>query len=140
MKILVAHDGSAQSGRALDQAATLAGKFGGAITVLNVVPDLCLSSEEIGPSACEAVTGSLQKDAAASMRKVTQALEAKGIQAEVIIKDGHPADQILDTAEEIGADLIVIGSTGKHGAKRFLMGSVSGKVAAHAGRNVFIVK
>ena len=74
------------------------------------------------------------------MRKVTARLAAKGIAAELVVKDGRPADAILDAADEVDADLIVIGSTGKHGALRMLMGSVSSRVAEYSTRSVLIVK
>lgn len=140
MKILVAHDGSAKADKALDTAADIAGKFGASVVVVNVVPDLCLSSEEIGEESCELVSRSLSDEAGGAMRKVTARLAGKGVQAELLVKEGRPADVILDVADAIDADLIVIGSTGKHGAMRMLMGSVSSRVAEYAARNVLIVK
>ena len=140
MKILVAHDGSPKADKALETAAGIAEKCGGSLVVVSVVPDLCLSSEEIGEEGCALVSRSLSDEAGGAMRKVTARLAAKGIAAELVVKDGRPADAILDAADEVDADLIVIGSTGKHGALRMLMGSVSSRVAEYSTRNVFIVK
>ena len=140
MKILVAHDGSPKADQALDAAADIAGKFGGSVVIVNVVPDLCLSSEEIGPEGCALVTRSLSDEADGAMRKVKARLAEKGLVAELVIKDGRPADAILDAADEADVDLIVIGSTGKHGALRMLMGSVSSRVAEYSTRSVLIVK
>ena len=140
MKILVAHDGSEKADKALDVAAGIAGKSGGTLIIVNVVPDLCLSSEEIGAEGCALVSRSLSDEAGGAMRKVTARLAEQGIPAELVIKDGRPADGILDAADEVGADLIVIGSTGKHGALRMLMGSVSSRVAEYSTRSVLIVK
>ncbi len=53
--------------------------------------------------------------------------------------DDHPADAILDTAEKIGADLIVVGSRGLGRAARLVRGSVSTRVATHARTSVLIV-
>lgn len=52
---------------------------------------------------------------------------------------GDPASAILDLAEEVDADLIVVGSRGLGRTLRFLHGSVSSKVMQHADRNVLIV-
>lgn len=54
--------------------------------------------------------------------------------------EGTPAQVILDTADEWKADLIIVGSHGRTGFKRFLMGSVAQKVASHAPCSVNIIK
>jgi nucleotide-binding universal stress UspA family protein len=54
--------------------------------------------------------------------------------------EGNPAEEILKFAEEVRADLIAMGSHGKTGALRFLMGSVSRKVLDHAKCPVLIVR
>jgi len=138
MKILVAHDGSAQADKALQKASELAEKMGAEITITTVAPDLCLT--EVSDSECKLITESLFSEAESSMKKVAEELTAKGIKAEIVIKDGHPAEQILDTAREIGADLIVVGSHGRHGAKKFFLGSVSSKIVEHATCHVLVIK
>lgn len=55
-------------------------------------------------------------------------------------REGDPADAILDVAEEIGADLIIVGNKGMTGAKRFLLGSVPNKVSHHAPCSVMIIQ
>ena len=55
-------------------------------------------------------------------------------------REGDPADAILDVAEELGADLIVVGNKGMTGAKRFLLGSVPNQVSHHAPCAVMIVR
>lgn len=138
MKILVAHDGSAHAGKALQKASEIAEKMGAEITITTVAPDLCLT--EVSDSECKLITESLFSEAENSMKKVTAELAAKGIKAEIVIKDGHPAEKILDTAKEIGADLIVVGSHGRHGAKKFFLGSVSSKIVEHATCHVLVIK
>lgn len=54
--------------------------------------------------------------------------------------EGHPADSILRVAEEVGADLIVVGARGLGAVDRFLRGSVSTKVAHHSPCDVLIVE
>lgn len=54
--------------------------------------------------------------------------------------DGDPADGILTVAEQVGADLIVVGARGLGAIERFVRGSVSTKVAHHAPCDVLIVE
>ncbi len=56
-----------------------------------------------------------------------------------IIREGHPADEILKTAEEEGVDMIVIGARGKRVSHLF-MGSVSREVANRADVTVLVIK
>jgi nucleotide-binding universal stress UspA family protein len=56
------------------------------------------------------------------------------------IVEGSPKHVILDEAERWGADLIVVGSHGRRGLQRFLLGSVSQAVALHAKSSVEIVR
>ncbi len=67
-------------------------------------------------------------------------MRGAGIRAVTHAREGDPADAILDVAEELGADLIVVGNKGMTGAKRFLLGSVPNKVSHHAPCSVLIVR
>ncbi len=55
-------------------------------------------------------------------------------------REGEPADAILDVAEDVKADLIIVGNKGMTGAKRFLLGSVPNKVSHHAPCSVMIIQ
>ena len=57
-----------------------------------------------------------------------------------MVKAGHPAEQIIDTAKEEDAAMILIGSRGQRAGARLIMGSVSREVANEADRPVLIVK
>ena len=59
---------------------------------------------------------------------------------ETMVKGGHPAEQIVETAKEEDVSMILIGSQGKRAGSRMLMGSVSREVANSADRPVLIVK
>lgn len=139
MKILVAHDGSNQADKALEEASRIALVMAAQITIVTVAPDLCLS-DEVSASDCTLITKSLLSEAENLMKKVTDGLVTKGIKADVVVKDGHPAEMIIETAKEVGADLVVIGSHGRHGAERFFLGSVSLKVVEHAPCHVLVIK
>jgi nucleotide-binding universal stress UspA family protein len=140
MKVLLAHDGSQPSDKALDTAVELCGKFGAQLVLLTVVPELCLLTEEISPSDCELVSNVMLADGRASAQRAGALAEAKGIKPETLIREGRPAETIVEAANELDAAFIVVGSTGKHGASKAFWGSVSAKVAEYAQRTVVIVK
>jgi nucleotide-binding universal stress UspA family protein len=63
-----------------------------------------------------------------------------GFTVEKHAREGDPAHVILDVATENQADLIVIGAHGSAGARRFMLGSVAGKLAHHSSRSLLIVR
>ncbi|MDQ3941315.1 MAG: universal stress protein [Actinomycetota bacterium] len=60
--------------------------------------------------------------------------------AQTIAVPGNPAEVLISETERLGADLLVVGSVGMSGARRFLLGSVPNKVSHHAGTDLLIVK
>jgi nucleotide-binding universal stress UspA family protein len=60
--------------------------------------------------------------------------------AEVVVQSGSPADVLLNVTESKGAELLVTGSVGMSGAKRFKLGNVPNKLSHHADRDMLIVK
>ncbi len=54
----------------------------------------------------------------------------EGVQ--IVVRFGHPGEEVVDYAEETGADLIIVPSHGYHGMKRFVMGSAAEKIIRHA--------
>ncbi len=67
------------------------------------------------------------------------ALRAAGRQAETELREGDPADQIIEVAHHEAGDLIVIGTRGYTGVTRLVMGSVAHRVLTHAHASVLIV-
>jgi nucleotide-binding universal stress UspA family protein len=63
-----------------------------------------------------------------------------GFTVEKHAREGDPAHVIIDVATENRADLIVIGAHGSGGLRRFMLGSVAGKLAHHAPRSLLIVR
>jgi nucleotide-binding universal stress UspA family protein len=102
------------------------------------------------PGAKVATGGSVATEAAhwvanpdfkvdAVLEKAAGIARAGGAEAEVHAPRGNPAEALIDVAEQCGADLIVVGSRGMTGTRRFL-GSVPDKVSHHAGCSVMIVQ
>ena len=63
-----------------------------------------------------------------------------GIEVESLVSEGEPPEVISETAREKGVDLIAMGTHGRRGIKRFIMGSVTSGVIGHASCDVLVVK
>ncbi len=136
-KILIAHDGSKSSDTALRKGLEIAERFDSAVTVMTVIPSLYLT--ELMEMDRERILGTLAEDAEKMMAKI-KAGPKKIKSLKTVIKQGSPADEILSAAERMKADMIVTGSHGRHGAQKFLLGSVSSKIIDHAVCSVLVVK
>jgi nucleotide-binding universal stress UspA family protein len=66
--------------------------------------------------------------------------EKAGVKVETVLAQGHPGSEIIAFAENNNIDLIVMGTPGRGGIDRILMGSVAGDVVRHAKARVMIVK
>jgi len=136
-KILIAHDGSKSSEKALKQAFEIADRFSSSVTVISVVPELYLT--ELMEMDRLRILETLTEEAQKIMDKIkSKAVGSKPVKT--IVAQGNPAEEILETAKKIKADLIVTGSHGRHGAQKFLLGSVSSKIIDHAPCTVLVVK
>ena len=136
-KILMAHDGSKSSEKALKKALQVAEIFGSSLTVLSVIPELYLT--ELMALDRARILDTMTKETREMMEKIKA--KSKHLKSlKTVIRQGDPADEILKTAEKIKADVIITGSHGRHGAQRFLLGSVSSKIVDHAECDVLVVK
>ena len=82
----------------------------------------------------------LDKKANAIMDYYRKSLQEKGVTGiKTVIREGYPADEILETAKEEGVEMIIIGSRGKR-VSHFLLGSVSREVASRAEISVLIAR
>lgn len=138
MRILVAHDGSEQADKALNRAVDLALLSKGSLFIISVVPDLCIM--EMSDDECKKMYTIMTDESEKRLDKLKQNMSEKGLEIVTKVQFGSPVESILNMANETKADMIVIGSHGRHGAKKFLMGSVSSKVADHAACEVLVVK
>jgi nucleotide-binding universal stress UspA family protein len=137
--IVVGTDGSDTADLALARAAELARLAGAALHVVSAYEP---RPARVGgaPPAAEAAEWSVGPDfkvEAVLDRAVAQVRNA-GVEVEVHPAKGDPGDAIIASAEQHGADLIVLGSKGMQGARRML-GSVPNKVSHRAPCDVLIV-
>ncbi|MCX8070800.1 MAG: universal stress protein, partial [Thermodesulfovibrionales bacterium] len=110
-KILVAHDGSKSSDKALKKAVELAVSFHSSLTVLSVIPELYLT--EITEADKQKILNSLSKETTEAMEKIRKSLSGKSIEVKTLVRQGDPAEKILETAQKMKADVIVLGSHGR---------------------------
>jgi len=81
-----------------------------------------------------------EKHHLAELKKIARELEKEGCQVKTIVKEGHPAQEIIKVAAEEKADVIVIGSHGKSNLRGMLLGSVSESVVHKSPVPVLVVK
>jgi len=135
-KILVGFDGSEFSRAALLEAANRIKRRGGKVILLNAV---YFDEEEFGnkPEQLEKRMESGKKICSGAKEMVRKEF---GIDIESIVSEGEPPEVIARTAQEMNADLIAMGTHGRRGIKRFIMGSVTSGVIGHAPCDVLVVK
>ena len=136
MKILIGVDDSSFSRVAVEEVARRLWAPGTAVKILSVV------ESPYDPDGREARAENPYKIARAAIDGATELLRLSGNSFEITedIAEGSPKRVILDEAEAWGADLIVVGSHGRRGLDRFVLGSVSQAVALHAHCSVEIVR
>lgn len=142
MKILVATDGSKSALQAVKYAAKLVGLLqSGAhsISLVNVHDDTGLRHTKafVGRAA---VADYLREVAEKDLKPARKLLEAANIQHDMVLRNGHAAQEIIDCARKGKFDLIVMGSKGRGGVADLLMGSVATRVLAAAEPPVLLVK
>ena len=142
-RIVVGTDGSETAAEAVRQATELA-KVAGAkldlVSAFEPIPQQRLKEEaqEIPGDVAHGIGA--REDVNVTLETAAGRAKQDGVEAQTHPREGDPADAILDVAEEIGADLIVVGNKGMTGAKRFLLGSVPNKVSHHAPCSVMIIR
>jgi nucleotide-binding universal stress UspA family protein len=137
-KILVAHDGSKLSDKALKKAVEMALVLNSSLTVLSVIPELYLT--ELSDLDRQRIMNALTEETKTAMEKVRISLSGKASESKTIVRQGPAAEKILETAQKMKIELLVVGSHGRHGAKKFLLGSVSSKIVDYATCPVLVVK
>jgi nucleotide-binding universal stress UspA family protein len=138
--VLVAVDGSEPSTKGLDEAVRLVKAHGGKLKILHIVDDLSVAAS--GYYTEDAV-----QHAQAKGRKVVNAAaaaaRAAGVAAEVDLVEcvgGRTAELIVDAAKESGASLIVLGTHGRRGVARWVLGSDAEEVVRSACVPVLLVR
>ena len=136
-KILVPTDGSEFAKKAQLQAIYLAKATGAEIIALSVSENHFINGISLNDEVEQ--LNELLKDRCEKDLKQFEEMNDEEVKISPVIREGSPAKSILDVASEEDVDLIVIGSSGKSGFDRFILGSVSEKVVHTAKCPVLIV-
>jgi nucleotide-binding universal stress UspA family protein len=130
--ILVPVDFSKGSNRAVEQAEQLAAALGAQIELFHAyqLPVFALpdSTVTVSPTYVADLTDKAQRE----LEKHRDALAQRGVAASVKLLEGNPADAIVERAEAIHASMIVLGTHGRSGFRRFLLGSTAERVVRTA--------
>lgn len=129
--ILVAIDESPQSAAALDLALELGKTLKSRITLVHALDPAAIAStaDDAGAaSVMEIELDELQSAGKELLEATSQRVRDAGLEVESIVRDGIPAQTILDTATRANCDLIVMGTHGRHGIERFFIGSCAEQV------------
>lgn len=142
--ILLATDGSAASDHAAALAVGLARTHGCKLTALYAVdPYPYLGIGEVNPMGFQAYMATAQEHAASAHAKVAALCNEGGAPVELqarMLEEVAVASGIVQTALSEGADLIVVGSHGRTGIARLMLGSVAAKVVAESSVPVLVAR
>lgn len=134
-RVLIATDGSKYSKSASERAIDFASAYGGELKVLSVVdvpPEFYGEAPQVVDDLIERARGYTEE--------VKRQAEAAGIRTETFVREDETYQAIVDLAKEQKINTIVMGSHGRTGLKRLLMGSVTEKVIGHAPCPVLVVR
>ena len=138
-KILVPLDGSPLSEAALDDASAIAKAFGAELTLLEVLPpdggSLALGGKEVPIDEKE----EMRRASALAYLDGLRARVPASVSMRLESRVGDPPSAIVERAHEGGFDLIVMGTHGRSGFKRWVLGSVADHVVRHAEVAVLLV-
>ena len=137
--IVVGTDGSDTAAIAVNQALELAELGGATLHIVHAYHQVNPVGAALSAIDTDAVSNALAEQAAAVCAAPAAAAARAGVQFEVHAVAGDPSDALITIAEQVHADLLVVGNRGMTGVKRFVLGSVPNKISHHAQCSVLIV-
>lgn len=135
--ILLATDGSEDSAAATDHAMNLATASGATVHAVSVVETRTAYDNAIVDP--DEVRENLRADAREALAAVERAAADAGVDCETTVDEGPPPDRLLAHVEETGADVVVLGATGRSGFKRLVLGSTTEKLLSESPVPVVVV-
>lgn len=139
IEMMIAVDGSASSLEAVRRGLELVGQgLQAQITLVNVQEEASLL--QLATRDPDAIANAAVEAGVHLMAPAVAMLSAAGVVCSQEVALGEPATVLVDMAEQLGADLLVIGAQGMSGLERALMGSVSQAVLRRYSQPVLVVK
>lgn len=140
-RILVPIDFSEHARQALAHAKELALLYGAELQILHVFEEVIHPAFYVsGRTSIFEFMPQLQREATKQIQELLDEVVGNQYPAEIYLKEGHPAQEIVNFVSEHGTDLIVIATHGLTGIEHFLLGSVTEKVVRMAPCPVLTVK
>ncbi len=138
-KILIPTDGSEHSIRAAEYGISIAKVHDAQIMVVYVVDEVVTDQFAKGAER-EAVEAELKNDGQRFIHYALGLAEKEGVKGTSMLVRGRPFEQIVNIAKGLNIDLIVMGTYGRRGADRILLGSVAERVIEYSPCPVLVVK
>lgn len=143
MNIILGVDGSPCSTVAVEFVKHMTWPAGTRVEVVRAIPPVNVVVPEVHPvrsSSLDVVWRNLLVEGHKYVEDVSCELLGRGLTIDSTVIEDDPRDALLDAARKSGADLLVVGSHGRSGLAKLLMGSVSAHVVAHAPCSVLVVR
>jgi len=131
-KVLLPVENGVLSKKTCAIAGGIAEAFGSKIIILHVIDEGNLNRKDIVSEEYEMLKKNLEERGKKAIRYAEKMLKGKNLESKSIIKLGIPHEEIIKTAKDEKADLIIIGSHGRHGLRKILKGSVTEKTVDSA--------
>jgi nucleotide-binding universal stress UspA family protein len=140
-RILHATDFSPASRHAFDVALAMAKSLNARLTVAYVLaPVVTVPDQYIDAATLDRLDRQAREWSTAHLDRLAARAKKAGVKATVVLRDGDPADQIVRTCRATNSDLIVVGTHGRRGLQKFLLGSVAERVVSTAPSPVLTVR
>lgn len=138
-RILIPTDGSDYSVHAAEYGVSIAKILSVPITVVYVIDHVVIDQFAKGVERAN-IEQELRHDGKKYVDYVTDLAEKAGVEASSVIVKGNPFEQIVELAKKLDTDLIVMGTYGRRGAERILIGSVAQRVIEYSPCPVLVIK
>lgn len=133
--VLLATDLTPASDEATDRAIELSARLGARLLIVNV-----MDTRRLAGGGSHDRVDQARAEREAILLDIVRNARTKGASAEFLIWTGDPGNSLVAAAEAEHADLLVVGTRGRSGAERMLLGSVSDHLVHHAGCPVLVVR
>lgn len=140
-KIMIATDDSESARKAVNKAINLAKLSNAkvyAVYVISHKEDHIAYPKDVGWD--RAIHDFFREEAKQAIAYAEEAGKNSGVNIEPVVLEGSPANELVDFAERNDIDLIVMGTLGKTGIEKFLLGSVAENVTRHSKKPVLVVR
>jgi nucleotide-binding universal stress UspA family protein len=138
-RILVPTDGSPETERAVEHAVDLAAAHDATLLGVYVVNTASYTTMPM-ETGWEGVGELLREDGETALERVEELARSAGVRTETHLLDGSPSREIVRFAEDAGVDLVVMGTHGRGGIDRLLLGSVAERVVRSSSAPVLTVR